>query len=86
MKKIATCFLLCAWVLWQQHYINDKKGDVEILNAFGLEDDCKNSLTYLLEDQKKRGTEVVGMTVKRKVRGDTLATTLVCLPDTVKFQ
>ncbi len=63
-------FSLCAWVLWQQHYINDKKIEIEPLNAYGQEANCKNSLDFILESQRKQGREVVGATVKRKGNGD----------------
>ena len=45
MKTLFTGFLLCAWILWQQHYINDKTIEVERLNAYGQEYNCKIRLT-----------------------------------------
>jgi hypothetical protein len=40
------------------------------LNAYGQEANCKNSLDFILESQRKQGKEVVGATVKRKGNGD----------------
>jgi hypothetical protein len=40
MKTLFPGFLLSAWILWQQHYINDKKIEVEPLNAYGQEANC----------------------------------------------
>jgi hypothetical protein len=77
MHKFAICFLLCAWIMWQEAYLNNVREEIQIIEAFGgihAEAECKANLSALREGLKElKGPKGI------------VSSRLICLPDSVKI-
>ena len=82
MFKAMTCFVLCAWILWSQSYLDKQKATLEVINAVDTRDECRARLSDLIADNKERGKKVEPGIIHWNERQ---YASLICLPDTVKL-
>jgi hypothetical protein len=79
--KAMSCYVLCAWVLWSQSYLDKQKATLEVINAYDTSNECRTGLADLIAGNKERGKKVEPGIIYWNERQ---YATLICLPDTVK--
>ena len=83
MKELSVCFVLCAWVLWQEFYVDNIRHEVEVIDTFNQKEQCQTSLSKILQYRKNSGKKVDGANVTVR---DKVYYSLICVPDTVKMR
>jgi hypothetical protein len=58
MSKALGCLLLCAWILWQETFIENTKARTDIIEALESKNECEDAISGMIARAKKRGSEV----------------------------